>query len=211
MSQTIQRHRTGLSPLDRKLGGGIPGGSVVALTASPASQSELLLYSLASEGQTLYLTAERTAFAVERALDSTRRMDLSQTDVRPIDREDPVTDARQYLTDLPHRSVVVVDPMDCIERADSASVREFLVTLRKRLVETDSIAVLHCLNGGDVPEKRDRTTYMADVVLRLQTNLDEDDVGNWLSVPKFRCGPALTDGIRLELTDEIHVDTSRDI
>ena len=41
-----ERLRTGIDVLDRKLDGGIPAGSIVALTAQPASQAELFLYEL---------------------------------------------------------------------------------------------------------------------------------------------------------------------
>ncbi|PSP59844.1 transcriptional regulator, partial [Halobacteriales archaeon QH_7_66_37] len=40
------RLRTGIDVLDRKLGGGLPAGSMVTLSASPRSQAELFLYEL---------------------------------------------------------------------------------------------------------------------------------------------------------------------
>ena len=40
------RLKTGIDVLDRKLNGGLPAGCIVALTASPSSQAELLLYEL---------------------------------------------------------------------------------------------------------------------------------------------------------------------
>ncbi|MBV0924917.1 transcriptional regulator [Halomicroarcula limicola] len=210
MSQTTDRYRTGIAPLDRELGGGIPAGSIVALTAPPASQSELLLYGMAAEQQTLYLTAERTTLSVRTAIEDSG-CDLTRVNVHAVDRDTPLTDALEYVRRFDSASVVVVDPMDVIERRDPAQLREFLVTLRGRLLETGSVAVLHCLDGGDVPEQRDRTLYMADAVFDLRTRVDGERVENRLSVPKFRGGPALTEAMRLELTERVVVDTSRDI
>ena len=56
-----------IDALDRELEGGLPGGSLVAYTAPPASQSELLLQELTAARDTLYMTTERTEDAVEDA------------------------------------------------------------------------------------------------------------------------------------------------
>jgi KaiC/GvpD/RAD55 family RecA-like ATPase len=72
-------------------------------------------------------------------------------------------------------------------------------------------AHLHCLDGHGVPELRDTTEHMADIVFELDTRVKGDRVENRLAVPKFRGGQALADVIKLELADEVEIDTSRDI
>ena len=52
---------------------------------------------------------------------------------------------------------------------------------------------------------------MADAVFDLETSVRGTDLVTRLSVPKFRGGSALTETIKLELTDTVAVDTSRDI
>lgn len=211
MSQTTDRRRTGITPLDRQLGGGIPGGSIVALTAPPASQSELLLYRLAAQSRCLYLTTERTTLSVRDAIAASDSVDLARIDVHALNRDAPVSDAQSYLQRYDATPVVVVDPMNVAERGDPEKLREFLVALRGHLFDTDGIAVLHCLAGESTPAHRDRTTYLADVVFDLRTHVENERVRNWLTVPKFRGGPALTEAMQLELTERIVVDTSRDI
>jgi hypothetical protein len=71
--------------------------------------------------------------------------------------------------------------------------------------------VLHCLDGRSIPPLRDTTEHMADVVFRLTTNATGATVENRLAVPKFRGGRALTETLKLRLTDRVEVDTSRDI
>ena len=67
----VNRLRTGIDVLDRKLDGGIPEGSIVALTADPASQAELFLYELTATRGTLWLSLDRTATAVQASIEQT--------------------------------------------------------------------------------------------------------------------------------------------
>lgn len=210
MLQGETRFTTGIGPLDRRLGGGVPAGSVVALTAPPTSQSELLLYQLAAQQRTLYLSARRTAPAIRDAIERSVPQ-YAQIHVHAVDRDAPVDDITDLVGQFDASSVVVIDPMDVIEASEPDRLREFCCTLRERLVEADSIAVLHCLSGRDVPDGRDVTANMADVVFQLETERDGDSVENTLAVPKFRGGPALGKALELELTEDVVVDTSRDI
>lgn len=181
----------------------------MAVTAPPTSQSELLLYQFVTQQRTLYLSTRRTAPAIRDAIERSVP-EYAQIHVHAVDRDAPIDD----ITDLVGRfesSVVLVDPIDVVERCEPGRLREFYCTLRERLVEADSIAVLHCLSGRDVPAERDLTTYMADIVFDLETERDGDRIENTLAVPKFRGGPALGEALELELTERVVVDTSRDI
>ena len=52
---------------------------------------------------------------------------------------------------------------------------------------------------------------MADVVFDLDTSVKGDRIENHLTVPKFRGGIAVPDVIKLELREQVDIDTSRDI
>jgi len=201
---------TGVAALDRKLGGGIPPGTLVALLAEPASQAELFLTNVACQRETVYLTPERTPTAVSAALRE-RHGDCDDVAVTALDRDAPVADAVQYVERLPDESVLVVDPVGPLERVDSGQFRAFLTTLRAQLSRTDGVAVLHGLKHEAAPAQRHRTEYMADLVFDVVTDADAGGIETLLLVPKFRGGAALTEPVRIELTDRIAVDTSRDI
>jgi hypothetical protein len=79
------------------------------------------------------------------------------------------------------------------------------------MVNTGGLAFLHCLDGESPPVNRDVSKYMADVVFDLETRLNGEELENRLVVPKFRGGGALTEAIKLELTEAVSIDTSRDI
>ncbi len=205
-----ERLQTGISALDRQLDGGIPAGSVVALTAAPASQAELFLYELTGARDTLYLTIDRTSDAVANSIEAAPTSTGDPT-VRDVTGDAPLDNTSKLIAALPDASNLIVDPIDVLERHEPPRYRKFMNELQNQVYNTDSLAVLHCLDGHAVPELRDTTVHMADVVFQLQTKLKGDRVENRLTVPKFRGGRALSDAIKLDLTEAIDIDTSRDI
>ena len=204
------RLKTGIDVLDRKLNGGLPAGCIVALTASPSSQSELLLYELTAARGTLYLTTQRSDQAVRDAIDGTNTQVGSPT-VRDVGGSEPLDEANRLIRALPEGANLIIDPVDTLERREPARYRNFLNDLQTHMVNTGSIAVLHCLDGYAPPENRDTTEHMADVVFDLDTRVEGTDMVNRLAVPKFRGGRALSETVKLELNEEVAIDTSRDI
>lgn len=201
---------TGIEVLDRKLDGGIPRGQVVALTASPASQSELFLYEMARVRRTHYLTTERTVDDIE---DSFVQVGASLDDVtiHGLSADNPVTEATESLEGLSSESTVIIDPMRCLEETGTDDYRDFMNELKRRTAETGGLSILHCLDGRQVPLERDRTEYLADIIFHLSTDLRGGSVENTLSIPKFRGGQSLPEAIDLDLTADVTIDVSRKI
>lgn len=206
----MARLPTGIDAIDRQLDGGLPGGSIIAYTAPPASQSELLLYEMTAARDTLYLTTQRTEDAVA---DSFERAECPVGDpsIRYIAGDTPLENAQHVFRSVVGEANLIVDPVDPLERVDESRYRNFLNELRNHMVNTGGVAVLHCLTGENASAVRSVTEYMADVVLSLTTVVQGNEVENMLSVPKFRGGVALSETIKLELGDRVRVDTSRDI
>ncbi len=196
--------------LDRKLDGGIPAGSTVALCAEPASQAELLLHELTATRGTLYITLGRTEEAVADSIanSSTR---TGEPTIRHVSGDAPIDNAAKLVSALPEASNLIVDPVDVLERESHDRYRNFLNELQNHIHNTQGLAILHCLAGNHLPQGRDTTRHMADVVFDLETRVGSDSIENRLTVPKFRGGRALTDVVKLELADSVAIDTSRDI
>jgi KaiC/GvpD/RAD55 family RecA-like ATPase len=205
-----ERLRTGVEVLDRKLDGGIPAGSVVALSASPASQAELFLYELTATRGTLYLSLSRTSDAVSTSIEGTDTTTGDPT-VRDITGEAPIDNVTKLVSALPASSNLIIDPLDVLEAQESGRFRNFMNELQNQIYNTNSLAFLHCLDGNDPPPLRDTTMHMSDVVFDLRTRISGDEIENRLAVPKFRGGSAVADVIKLRLTSEVAIDTSRDI
>jgi len=179
---------TGCELLDRTLGGGLPPGSVVALKAAPASAAEHLLYGLTSTRGTLYLTTERSDELVREAMRSSTAP-VGNPTVRQLDGANGVGDAEELVGELPGGANLIVDPVDELERADRDSYLTLLNAVKRRMVETDGVAVLHCLDGESTPDGRASTEHFADVVLELETIVEDGRVQHNVEIPKYRADP----------------------
>jgi len=205
------RLKTGIDVLDRKLDGGIPAGSIVVLSADPSSQAELFLYELTATRGTLWMSLNRSSEAVTDSIASTPTATGDPT-VRHITGEAPLDNAGKLVSALPETSNLIIDPVDVLESQEPPSrFRSFMNNLQNHIFNTGSLAILHCLDGRSVPPLRDTTEHFADVVFDLHTGIDSDEVENKLAVPKFRGGRAPKDIIKLDLVEEVSVDTTRDI
>ena len=207
----VTRLETGIGVLDRKLEGGIPAGSIVVLSASPSSQAELFLYELTATRGTLWLSLNRTAEAVTQSI-ATTPTETGDPTVRHITGEAPLDNAGKLVSALPERSNLIIDPVDVLESQTPPSrFRSFMNNMQTHIFNTNSLAILHCLDGHTIPPLRDATEHFADVVFDLETDASGDEMYNRLSVPKFRGGKAPVETIKLDLVEEVSVDTTRDI
>ncbi|RQH03440.1 DUF7125 family protein [Natrarchaeobius oligotrophus] len=159
---------TGVDALDAALGGGLSAGSVVALTAAPASQSEHLLYDLTETRGTLYLTTDRSRANVERAIAAAPGR-LGNPTVRRVAGDDRLSRAGELIGKLPEGANLVVDSMNALERTDRRTYREFLNGLVDRIDEVGGVAICHCLIGEDRPANRSVTTHLVDGVVDLRS------------------------------------------
>ncbi|MFC7045644.1 RAD55 family ATPase [Halobacteriaceae archaeon GCM10025711] len=200
---------TGIDVLDRRLDGGIPEGSVVAFSAPAASQSELILYEMAAARPTLYLTTDRAPQTVEDALEKAH-LRTREVVVEQVPGDAPLEHARQQFQRINESSNFIIDPLDNLERTDRNRYQHFLNDLQNHMHNTGSVALLHCLDERP-PELRDTTFHMADAVFQLRVNVTAADVESRLAVLKFRGGRALDETIKLDLSDRVRIDTSRDI
>lgn len=217
--------------MDRRLGGGLDAGSLLAIVAPPASQSEVLIDKLIEQRPSVYLTTVRTPEAVKAHIETHERRDVRFESVSgmpstddallralsdestPATAEDNVLastyDAICRVDDRPH---VVVDPSNPLERTDRPDVyRGVLNRLAAQLRDTDGLGIVHCLTEDTPPELRDITLAMADVVWQLDIVSSMNEVEYQLRVPKNRGGAPILEGIPLVLETDVWVDDSRNL
>jgi hypothetical protein len=206
----VDRLPTGIEVLDRKLDGGIPAGSSVALCAQPASQAELLVHELTATRGTLYISLGRTGEAVAESLERSAAR-VGEPTVRHITGDAPIDNAAKLVSALPESSNLIIEPVDVLERNGLDRYRNFLNQIQNHMSNTRGLALLYCLSGDHIPKGRDITRHMSDVVFELETTVSGDEIENRLAVPKFRGGRAPGEIIKLELQETVTIDTSRDI
>jgi archaellum biogenesis ATPase FlaH len=170
----------------------------------------LFLYEMAAVRETVYLTSERTAEDIEATLERTEAS-LNDVEIHQLSDDDPLDDAWPVIDDIAAESTLIVDPIDPLESTAESEYRAFLNDLKNRTAETESLTLLHCLDGRDVSTQRDRTEYLADVIFDLITERRGGSIENSLSIPKFRGGRSLTETIALDLTSDVTIDVSRKI
>lgn len=227
-----ERVSTGIDTIDRELSGGVKPGSLVAIVAGPAMQSEALLHQIARTQQTLYLTTLRDPAAVEETLDDSG--DIFVKDVRsrrPMDNEflEEASGSRSYwlsfdnsdsVLDTVYETVrkidrelhVVVDPANPLEETENRDAySEVLNELKATLLETGGLGVLHCISLDDVPPLRDVTLTICDVIIELELVSLKSRAEYQLRIPKNRGGVPLLEDTTLVIDSDIWVDESRNI
>jgi archaellum biogenesis ATPase FlaH len=201
---------TGHDVLDRQIGGGIPSGSLVVLDVDPMSQAELLLQAFSGVRDTVYVTSQRSKAAVRDGYKRTNP-NYRVPQLLEIDGEDPIDSASEIIKTVPEDTTLIIDTINVLEDDDPVRYRRFMNQLQTHMINTGGVAVLYALSGEFVPQNRDTTHGMADVIFRLETTVSGSDMVNTLSVPKYRGGRALDETIKLKLMERVSIDTSRDI
>lgn len=204
---------TGIREVDRTLGGGIPAGSMVVLTSPPDAQVDPLLHAGVHVRPSHYFTTIRTPEAVTEELDRTLT-DPQLESVRHVGTEGALVDILAGMESMGTQQDVIVDVFDPLEEsADRQPFVTFLSDFSKRLQETGSIGIVHCLDTKETPANRKFTLSTADFIWRLRCRREGSDITHELEIPKAN-GLTLADSDRvldLNLGRSVTVDTSRDI
>lgn len=206
---TQERLETGVPVVDEHLDGGLPSGTITAVVAPPGTQSELLLYQLAAQRPTLYLSTRRNEESVRDAFERAD-LDIEDSMIAYADPDADLDEVGSTISRVGAEHNLIIDPANPLERWDPQVYQQFLNRLHTYIRRTESIAVVHCHTAGDALG-REVTLGIADVVLRLDQTVSADTVESTLVVSKFRGGRALTEPITLELTDDVTVDTTRKV
>lgn len=211
MQRIQRRYSIGLPFLDRRLGGGVSVGTVVSLLAPPASQGQLLLRAVTQERPVVYFSTSSQSeeqLATWLAASHHRRESVT---VKYTPPDTLLGDVRDVLQIAPSESFLVFDTINPLERASRDEFLAFLHDVKQWVTAHDSIAFFHCLNTARTPPLRPVTLNWADQIWWLQTQLLSKDIANRLYITKARTDRALEEPIPLVLTDQVRVDTSRNI
>lgn|GEM_PF-233030 len=198
---------TGIDALDEAMGGGVPPGRLVLLVADPGVQSELIVDSVLAQRDSLFVSTDRPDWEVSKDIEP--GLGSGEVEVRDHTPDSLLSGVDSLLDELGTSSNFVLDSVNELELVPRARYRIFLSDVKRRLFDTGSIGLLTGVTVGH-ESARDLTLRRADIVWRLQTRTVDHRIENRLSVPKFRGGAAVAETVKLELTDEVKVDSSWD-
>jgi KaiC/GvpD/RAD55 family RecA-like ATPase len=227
---------TGIDSLDRRLSGGLDPGSLLAIVASPASQSEALLHQLIQERPTTYVTTVRRPDSIQNdiahisgsGLDvdieyvgETSSMDnefMQQltgrrtSSITAVSDGTPVDRVYDLVPEVDSGSNVIVDSTNALERTGQfEEYQEVLTRLKSQLIETESLGVLHCVSEETSPPLRETSLMIADIVWKLEHVSTKDEIEYQLTVPKNRYGEPILQKMSIMLESDIWIDESRTI
>lgn len=204
------RLSTGVNVIDRHMHGGVPVGSLLALSAPPETQSDLLLSAAADAADTYYLSTDRAADAVETRLG--RSPDAgTELHVEAVSPETVAAGPSAALDAVPSGGFLVVDGFDAFERLGRDDQLRTLRALSACVRERGSVGILACSRQDDRTAARQRTLRFSDVVWVLHLTVTTLSVETRLTITKVRNGRPHLEPVKLKLTDQVVVDTSRDI
>lgn len=206
-------HATGIGELDRKLGGGIPAGTLVAVEAPPRAQREPLLCAGADHRATMYFTTIKSRTAVRKQFEraATDGNLHTITEIRP---ESATGTIPERLDDLGEGRDFVVDVVDPVEEAvDPRTYGDFMNDLTERLTDTDSVGYLHAYRGDRRSRQRQVTLDVADFVWRLEPVETREAIEYVLKIPKTNGLGLSSKDRRLEIQigSDVDIDQTRNI
>lgn len=229
---------TGIDTIDRRLGGGIQPGSLVSLVTPPSLQSHPILFELIRERPTVYIATLRGRSAIENdlaplagedtevsiqavggaAIGGSRNLteftDSQIYSINTTERERTFDDIVETVQTVQDSVNIIIDVANPLERSQSRQdYQTFLRSLKEKLIETDSLALLHCIQLESPPPYREETLSFADVVWELDIVAGRKKALEIQSkIPKNRGGEAILEKMTLNVNeDRVYIDDSRNI
>ena len=82
---------------------------------------------------------------------------------------------------------------------------------KSKLLETNSLGILHCITLEEAPPLRDITLAISDVVIKLELVSATNELQYQLTIPKNRGGKPLLDEIEVVFDSDVMIDETRNI
>jgi len=204
---------TGIEILDNPeyLEGGFNKGSVVTLLANPIATAELFMFDLASTRTTNYFTTSRSEEAVRKNLDIMKRSPENFNVVDLFSADDTFDNLMEGLEGVGEEENIIIDTVSDLIEHDR--FYDMLDVIYRVSHETDSVTYLYMIkeDGETMTYEESRVPYLSDVVMRMITGIEGENVENRLAISKLRGQKPPEKTIKLNIGEEIVVDTSRDI
>ena len=228
---------SGIYVLDRSIGGGIPGGSVIYISASTKSMSEVFMYQFTQSRKTYYFCTERRPKYVQQDIEN-MNFDTSQivfVDVygsyfmsphgEMIDNvgneyvDAKVVEFMEYnlksiLSEETEGEVnIIVDTFTFFMNLNlnTGIIRRLMNIIYETTKETGGLTFLYSLKDSHDQKLENEIVNTCDAIFDVDIEKSGDKIINKLSIPKIRGMTPTAEMIKFKIGEGIQIDTSRDI
>lgn len=228
---------TGIYVLDRSMGGGLPAGSVVYISASTKSMSEVFLYQFTQSRKTYYFCTERRTKYVKQDI---QNMNFDASDIVFVDVyqsyylsphgemidtvgneyvDAKIIEFTEYnlhtiLSELSDEEVnIIVDTFSFFLNLNinRGSIRRLLNIIYETTKETGGLTFLYGLKDGQDSNIENEILNTCDGIFDVDLEKTGDKIVSKLSIPKIRGMTTSSEMIKFKIGEGIQIDTSRDI
>lgn len=228
---------SGIYLLDGSVGGGIPSGSVVYITADAKSMSEVILYQMTQSRKTYYFCTERHAEFVRHDI---ANMHLDVSDIVFVDIYDSffMSESGEMISNVDDEYVAtkIVDFLEynlkSILSKESGNavniiidtftffltlnlnpgvIKKLMNTIYETTKENEGLAFLYSLKGSQNLKLENDMINKSDVVIDVDIEKNNEDIVNRISIPKIRGMTPTAKLIKFKVDGGIQMDTSKDI
>ncbi len=228
---------SGIYVLDRSIGGGIPGGSVVYISATTKSMSEVFLYQFTQSRKTYYFCTERRPKYVQQDI-ANMNFDTSQivfVDVygsyfmspqgEMIDiggngfMDAKIVEFMEYnlesiLSEETDGEInIIVDTFTFFMNLNlnSGIVRRLMNIIYETTKETGGLTFLYSLKDSHDQKLENEIVNTCDAIFDVDIEKTGDKIISKLSIPKIRGMTPTAEMIKFKIGEGIQIDTSKDI
>jgi archaellum biogenesis ATPase FlaH len=227
----------GIYVLDRSIGGGIPSGSVIYISTTTKSMSEVFLYQFTQSRKTYYFCTERRPKYVQQDI-ANMNFDTSQivfVDVygsyfmsphgEMIDNvgneyvDAKIVEFMEYnlesiLSEENNCEInIIIDTFTFFMNLNlnSGIIRRLMNIIYETTKETGSLTFLYSLKDSHDQKVENEIVNTCDAIFDVDIEKTGDKIISKLSIPKIRGMTPTTDMIKFKISEGIQIDTSKDI
>lgn len=228
---------TGISVLDRSIGGGLPCGSLTYVSADPSCMAEIFLYQFTQSRRTYYFTTSRRPKYVLRDIVN---LNFDTKNITFIDvYSEYYLKSSDEMADIVGNDHADTKLLEFVEhnlknirnddqrgeinlvfdnfsffmnlRVNPGLLRRMMNIIYEVSKETDALTYLYGLKGSHPENIENEILNAADVIFEISLDRGADKMVNKLAVPKMRGMLPTVEVIKFKICDGVQIDTSKDI
>ncbi|MBW6519241.1 MAG: recombinase RecA [ANME-2 cluster archaeon] len=227
----------GIYVLDRSIGGGIPAGSMVYISAATKSMAEVFLYQFTQARKTFYFCTERRPSFIKQDIVN-MKFDVSEVEFvdvygsyflspqgEMVDNvgnefvDAKIVEYMEYnlesiLSDDSRGPVtIVVDTFSFFLNlnVNHGMIRRLLNVIYETTKKTGGLTFLYGLKESIDKRLENEIFNTSDAIFDIEMENSADKIVNKLSIPKLRGMTPTAEIIKFKIGEGIQIDTSRDI